>query len=208
MVFLALPLAGAFLLSPLLAAVALPQLLVNALSDWDATTDPRHHYIAGVLPFLVAATILGIARLPARRRTQAAVAILMLSSFFTVAVGPWSGTPAAKSGRFHATLPRTHVEALRAAVALVPDDAAVTATNAAGSQLSARRHFYSVPVLPSARRVDPARHVEHLDAAVGIPYRRPAPELLRAFLDRIQASPRWRQIFERDGVFVFRRAAR
>ena len=207
-VFLALPLAGMFLLAPLLAAVALPQLLVNALSDWDATTDPRHHYIAGILPFLFAATILGIARLPARRRTQAAVAILMLSSFLTVAVGPWSGAPAAKSGRFHATLPRTHVEALRAAVALVPDDAAVTATNAAGSQLSARRHFYSVPVLPARAEwilLDTWNTwMPHSASRTEGPH----PGLLRAFLDRIQASPRWRQTFERDGVFVFRRAER
>ena len=33
----------------------------------------------------------------------------------------------------------------------------------------------------------------------------PHPELLGAFLKRIQASPRWRQVFERDGVFVFER---
>ena len=34
-------------------------------------TEPRHHYTAAVIPFLVAATVLGIARLPAARRAFA-----------------------------------------------------------------------------------------------------------------------------------------
>ena len=60
---LAAPLAGAFLFGPALAAVALPQLVVNGLSDWPTTTDPRHHYVAGVVPFLFAGAIFGLARL-------------------------------------------------------------------------------------------------------------------------------------------------
>ena len=33
------------------------------------------------------------------------------------------------------------------------------------------------------------------------------PELLRAFLERIQSSPRWREVYDVDGVFVFERVA-
>lgn len=207
LVLLAVPLAAAFLLAPGLSAVALPQLLANVLSDWHTTNDPRHHYIAGVLPFLFAAAVLGLARMPAARRTRVAAAILALSIFCTVTFGPWPGTPGASSGRFHRTLPRAHVEALRAAVAIVPHGAPVTATNAAGSQLSARSYFYSLPV------VGPRTEWIVLDTwnswtpasesrTEGV-----HPELLRAFLDRIQASPRWRQVFEVDGVYVFERVA-
>jgi len=204
--FLAVPLVGAFLLAPALAAVALPQLLVNGLSDWEGTTDPRHHYVAAVLPFLVAAAVLGVARVPAARRTRAATAILVFSSFCAVIFGPWPGTPGAGQGRFHPTLPSAQADALRDAVALVADDAPVTATNGVGSHLSARRYFYSVPLLqprvewilvdtsnswmPSSESRTEGTH----------------PELLRAFLNRIRANPRWQPLFDRDGVLVFRRS--
>ena len=57
------PLAGFFVLAPTLAAVALPQLVMNALADPAGPIDPRQHYLAAMLPFLFAASILGIARL-------------------------------------------------------------------------------------------------------------------------------------------------
>ncbi len=202
---LAAPLAGAFLLGPALAAVALPQLLVNGLSDWPTTTDPRHHYIAGVIPFLLAGAIFGLARLPPGRRTRAAAAIFLLSLTFGVVLGPTPVAPGSASIGFQARLPRTHIEALRSAVSFVPEGAPVTATNRAGSQLSARRYFYSVPIVGRAEwaLVDtwnawmPASE----DRAEG-----PHPQLLRAFMNQIQSSPRWRQVFERDGVFVFERS--
>jgi len=205
LVFLAAPLAGAFLLTPLLAAVALPQLLVNGLTDLSTTTDPRHHYVAGIIPFLFAATILGLARLPTGRRTWAAAAILFVSAFSAFLLGPWSGTPEARLGRFHPTLPSSQVEALRAAVALVPDGAPVTATNGAGSQLSARRYFYSVPIVGRAEWI----LVDTSNSWMPPSESRTEgshPELLRVFVNRIDASPRWRRVFERDGVLVFRKA--
>ena len=69
---LAVPLAGAFLLAPGLAAVALPQLLANVLAGFVGTTDPHAHYVAGIIPFLFAAIAVGLGRLavpkqPARR---------------------------------------------------------------------------------------------------------------------------------------------
>ena len=63
LIALAAPLAGLFLLAPALAAVALPQLALNALADPAGPIDPRQHYLAAMLPFLVAATVSGIARL-------------------------------------------------------------------------------------------------------------------------------------------------
>jgi uncharacterized membrane protein len=209
LVFLAVPLAGAFLLAPALAAVAVPQLLVNALSDWQATTDPRHHYVAAVLPFFFAGTVFGVARLPAARRARVAAVILGLSLLCAVAFGPWPGAPGVGSdGRFHPTLPPAHVDALRAAVSVVPDGAPVTATNGAGSQLSGRRYFYSVPVVEA--------RTEWILVDTWNTWMPPSesrtegvhPELLRAFLDRVQASSQWRQVFERDGVFVFERVRR
>ncbi|MBA3402020.1 MAG: DUF2079 domain-containing protein [Actinobacteria bacterium] len=207
LVFLAVPLGAAFLLAPGLAAVALPQLLANVSSDWHTTNDPRHHYIAGAIPFLFAGAVIGLARVPAARRTRAAVAILVLSSFCTAIFGPWPGGPGASAGRFHQTLPRAHVEALRAAVAMVPEGAPVAAANAAGSQLSARRYFYSLPVVEARVQWIVLDTWNSWTPPSGSRTEGAHPQLLRAFLNRILASPRWRQVLERDGVFVFERVA-
>jgi uncharacterized membrane protein len=202
--WLGVPLAGVFLLAPALAAVALPQLVLNALSDWSTTTDARHHYIAAIVPFLVAAAVFGVARLPESRRTRAAGSTAFVSLAFGLLLGPWPGLPGQRPVGFHAVFPAAHVEALREAESLVPKDAPVSATNIAGSRLSARRYFYSVPELGKAEWIV-------LDTwnnwVPGTDERTEGvhPELVKDFLDRIQASPRWTRVFERDGVYVFGR---
>ena len=62
LVWLGLPLLFLFVLSPGLALVALPQLLANGLSDFRSMTDPRYHSVAAIVPFLIAATVFGVAR--------------------------------------------------------------------------------------------------------------------------------------------------
>jgi uncharacterized membrane protein len=205
-VWLAAPLAGLFLLAPGLAAVALPQLLANGLSDSPAMSGPQHQYVAAVIPFLIAATVLGISRLPRPRRVFGSVVVLMLSTMLTVYAGPWPGAPAAVDLWYQEPVPPQHVDALREAVALVPDNAPVSATNKAGSQLSARRYFYSVPAVERAEWIvldmrDPWVAAKALNLTLG-----PYPELLRGFMQRIQRNEAWAKVFEQDGVLVFRRA--
>ncbi len=205
-VWLAAPLVGSFLLGPALAAVALPQLLVNLLSDLPTSTDPRHHYIGPVLPFLLAGSVVGLARLSERGRLLAAGLVLATSVSISLIAGPWPGAPGVRPISFHWTLPATHVDALNTAVALVPEDAAVSTTNVVGSQLSARRYIYSVPVV---RRADWIV-VDSWNAWLTPSKERKKslhPLLLRRFLDRIDASPQWSRVFEKDGVLVYRRVS-
>ena len=86
---LAIPLAGLFLLAPALAAVALPQFAATLLAGFPATTDPRAHYIAGIVPFSLAATALGLGRLSSAGRPPGVVAVLTLCVAFAVVLGPW-----------------------------------------------------------------------------------------------------------------------
>ena len=69
-VWLGLPLLFLFVLSPGLALVAMPQLLANGLSDFRSMTDPRYHSLAAIVPFLIAATVFGIARIRPSRQTS------------------------------------------------------------------------------------------------------------------------------------------
>jgi uncharacterized membrane protein len=89
LIWLTIPLLGLFFLAPALAAVALPQLLANTLSDFRSMSDPRYHSVAAVIPFLIAATVFGISRLDAGRRTIAAAAVLTCSALLALFVAPW-----------------------------------------------------------------------------------------------------------------------
>ena len=200
---LAIPLAGLFLLAPALAAVALPQLAATLLAGFPATTDPRAHYIAGIVPFLVAATVLGLGRLSTAGRRRGVVLVLTLCVAFAVVLGPWPGTPGRSITSYWADVPAARVEALRRALALVPAGAPASATNRLGSHLAERRYFYSVPVVGRAEWI-----VVDTDDS-WIPRRfggEPDPATLDAFVTRIRHDAAWVNVFNEDGVLVFRRA--
>lgn len=198
------PLAGTFLLAPGLAAVAVPQLAVNGLADLGTASDPRYHYIAPVVSILFAASVFGIARLSEPRRALVAAAVLALCMGSSVLYGPWPYSPSAEGGRFRPELPARHVDALRAAVALVPPDAPVSATNGVGSHLSARRYVYSAPVLGRATWVVLDTWDTWVPADAG---GRLQPEALDAMAQLLESSSSWTEVLDRDGVRVFRQVA-
>ena len=204
--WLGVPLLFLFVLSPSLAAVALPQLLAIGLSDFRSMADPRYHSVAGVIPFLIAATVFGIARIGVPRRGLAAAAVLVCSATIAIFVAPWAravgGVPL--GGRPY--LSAAHIAALADAVALVPDGVPVAASNVAGGKLSARRYVYSIPVLGRAEWVVIDR-TEPWVVRPDSPILTKHPEVVRALLARLSSDPTWAKVFERDGVFVFRRSA-
>jgi hypothetical protein len=147
----------------------------------------------------------GLARLSPLGRTRAALLVLTVSLAATIAVGPW---PVAVLGASNwdnlgtlDTAPR-HIRALQRAVALVPDDAPVSATNRAGAHLSARRYVYSVPVVGRAEWIV----MDVADAWVPHAFGgRVDPGAVRDFRRSIERSPEWRTVLEEDGVLVFRK---
>jgi uncharacterized membrane protein len=201
---LALPLAGSFILAPSLAVVALPQLAVNTLSDWPATTDSRHHYVAGVVPFLVAGSAVGISRVSAAKRVQAATGVLAVAFASAVVLGPWPGARSASMLDLGPDVPARRANALRAAVALVPEDARVSATNNVGSHLSARRYFYSVPIVERADWIVLDTQDPWIQGSDSQPARFD-PAIGAKFKERIRSSPEWKQVLGQEGVYVFQK---
>ena len=200
---LSAPVAGAFLLAPALAAVALPTLVFNLLANPGANTDPHEHYISGLLPFVFGAVAIGIGRVSSGWRSRAAGIVLVVSVAATVALGPWPRTLLDASGWDPLRFDPARVRVLERAVALVPDDDPVSATNRVGSHLSARRYFYSVPVLGRAEWIVLEADDAWLPQSVGGYHDRPR---LQAFLTQVEKSPQWRLVFRKDDVYVFRRA--
>jgi uncharacterized membrane protein len=213
---LLLPLAGLPLLAPLLAAGAAPDLLLNMLSSRPEQHQLEYHYVAVIVPFLVAAAIRGAARLR-RVRRPAALGRLMsrpaaLGAVLLVPVllgawrlGPlpvWQHVPGGSSWRTNEYVVDDHARVLARAVDLVPGDGevVVSSTNHAGAHLSARRRVYTFPVVRDAEwvlvdRVRPETWNAYTDA-----------DLDRA-LRVLQARADMRRVFHEDGVSVFRRIA-
>jgi uncharacterized membrane protein len=194
--WLALPLLGLFAFAPWLAFVAIPEVLVNGLSSHLGQSDPRGHNIAGVIPFLLAATVVGLARFSPRHQLRVAAAVLGVSSVLLVGFGPYPGTPL-RDGTAALRRPnRSHVEALRKAIALVPDSAPVTTSKFLRPNFATRKYMYTFPFIGASEWIV-------LDSRPALPYWKEAEGLPT----RLQRDRRWTKVFSEDGVLVFRRVS-
>ena len=199
---LVVPLAGAFLLAPGLAAASLPQVVANLLAGADGTTDPHAHYVAGILPFLFGAIAVGLGRLSLATAMRTATLVLTLTLAAAVA-GPWPGGIARKASWDGGEAAPDALAARRAAVRLVPDDARVSTTNRLGSYLSARRYVYSVPLIEKADWIA----IDSTDPWIpeGFSGDFDVPRF-QAFLADLRRNPEWRRVFEQGPIVVYRRA--
>jgi uncharacterized membrane protein len=190
-VLLLLPLCGLWLLEPLLALGALPTMVIDLLSSKPEQTTIGYQYTAGIVPFVVAATVLGAARArPAPSRLAAYV--VLLTAVFAVGHTPlpavFRDLPAARSSNpLH--------EAKARALSLIPAGVPVSATNQFGGYLSNRRFVYVFPHVGPARwvivdRDDPSYSPLHAD--------------LRD-LARLKANPEWHVVYAARGVTVLER---
>ena len=209
---LLLPLLLLPLFAPLLAAAALPDLLLNMLADWWPNYSIEFHYAAVVSPFLVAAAILGLAGLRRRARPEwlarvlrpaGAVALVLVAAGLlgTLIMGPVPfGGPLSRAtpSRIDQYQPMAHSQALDEAAALIPGDAVVSVGNNPGGHLSARRRVLVFPVIRDAEwvMVDRTRPnmLDRLD-----------PLGFRLALEELQARSDFRLVYDRDGVMVFKR---
>ena len=219
---LLLPLLLLPLAAPLLAAAALPQLVINLFASSGPVQSVQYHYAVLLVPFLVAAALLGLAGLRRRGRPErlarvlarpALVAGLMVAAVVIAGArqgplpiwgwipGGWSGSP------LHAFTMDDQARALQRAVDTIPDDARVSAVNVAGAHLSERRRILLFP-----NRIGNAQYVVVAD---GERFRRMAQERptlrppgYRFAALRLARSNRWELVFEEEEVRVYRRIPR
>jgi uncharacterized membrane protein len=197
---LLLPLAALSLFAPI-ALAALPPLVLNLLSAVPAQSSIHFHYTAPVIAPLVAAAVLGGARV--RAWTGAPVASIALvaavvGNYLLGAIPLWSELPHGESLQSRAAVVTAHDRVAARALALIPPHAAVSATNSLGAHLSARSRVLSFPYIQDAKwvAVDETRpgYADRL-----------APLPTAAQVVWLRNNPAWRLVFERDGVLVFHR---
>ena len=197
--WLALPTALLFLAQPWLLVAAVPQLGTNMVSDYPSTVSPAYHYSAPIIAVLVAASVLGLGRLPPRFRVAAAGTMLGLAVVTLAGTLPVPGTEGHLAPSRETS---ARVTALRQAVALVPASAPVTVTNRVGAHLSARRVVALFPEREGAEwAVLDTRDPSNTTAGwIG-----PVPFATQ--LARLERDPSWRLVFEREDVRVYRKGA-
>jgi uncharacterized membrane protein len=195
---LTFPLAGLFLLAPLLLVAAAPELLLNMLSSVQTQTSIHYQYSATAIAILTAAAIFGAARL---RRSPALVGAIAAGASI-VAASLWGPLPWANLFRDGSGMPletfrkSAHDRVADRAVALVPDGVVVSASNSLGAHLSARRRILSFPHVRDAEWiVIDTKHPGYVDLSRTFHNRAVA---------RVRRSPRFRLVFSEDGVSVYR----
>ena len=199
-----LPLGLLALLAPLLLLAAIPELAINLLSAATTQTSIRFHYTAGLIPVLVAAAVLGAARL-ARGRPErvpplaaGAVVLALVSNYALGAIPLWRYFPAGQQAQAHAAEVSEHDRIAATALRLIPGNAVVSATNTLGAHLSARSRVLSFPF------VQDATWIAADETSPGYADRlAPLPTAVQ--LSWLRRNPEWRLVFERDGVLIFQR---
>jgi uncharacterized membrane protein len=203
---LLVPLGFVFLLSPVLLLAAVPEAALNVLSNNPYQASVHFHYTAGLIAPLFIASVFGAAAI-ARRRPRwkpaigpAVVILAVLSNYWLGAIPVWAALPGGNNFQRNATHVTAHDRITERAVALVPPHAVVSATNALGAHLSARRRILSFP------RIDDATWVA-VDETNGSYLDGSAPLPMAVDVSALRRDPGWRLVFEDDGVLVFRRVS-
>jgi uncharacterized membrane protein len=209
---LLLPLLALSFGAPLLAAGALPDIVLNLLSSRPEQHHIEYHYSAVIAPFLLAAAIRGLATLRTRTRpawlhrqlahpgrvTVVLVGAAVVAGYLSGPLPFWQHVPGGSHVRSEQFAVPARAAVLRDAVALIPDDAGVSAGNRIAGHLSDRRAIVAFPAIGDA-------------AFVVIDLQRPDvgdevdPATHAAAVERLRLRGDFTTVFSRDGVLVFRR---
>ncbi len=209
---LLVPLLALSLGAPLLAAGALPDLVLNLLSARPEQHSIEYHYSAVIAPFLLAAAIRGLATLRSRRRPAwlhprivapgplagALIAAAVVSGYVWGPLPFWQHVPGGSRVRAEQFAVPDRAALLRQAIATIPPNATVSAANRIGGHLSDRRSILVFPSIGTADFVvvDTAR------ADVGDEVK---PAEHAVLVEQLRRRADYATIFARDGVLVFRR---
>ena len=209
------------LAAPLLALVALPQLVINLFASTGPAQTVDYHYAVLLVPVLVAAALLGLANLRARglrnpfgrvladgrRMATGIIAATLLTGVFLGPLPLWGWVPGGwGSSPMHAFTVDDHARALQRAVDMIPQGVPVSATNEAGSHLSARERIHLFPKLRDAQWVLYAEGARSRAMARDRPTLRPLGTYKK--LQLLRDSSQWKLVLAEDGVLLYRKVSR
>jgi uncharacterized membrane protein len=192
--FLLIPFLGLWLLEPLLFLGAVPDLAINLLSSKGDQTAIPYHWTAGIVPFVVAASIFGATRF---KRHAGQLTLWMLAAVAATAVY----SPIYFLGEDVKALGSPAVSAQAHAISLIPKSVPVSASNELGGHLSARRYSYVFPDVGRARWIV----LDLNDPSYVNPARARAAGLGSSFkrdVRKYESDKAWRTVYSLGGVLV------
>jgi uncharacterized membrane protein len=190
LVLLLVPFLGLWLLEPLMFLGAVPDIVINLLSSKPEQTTLQFQYTAGIVPFLLAATILGLRRSkrdPDRFSLYVLVGAACLALYSPIYFS---------AGDVRTVLRQDPVRAAKSqALELIPANRPVAASNELAGRLSARRFIYIFPYVRGARWLV----LDKRDLTMG------EPDAYRRAIARFERRPGWKLVFAEHGIHVLRR---
>jgi uncharacterized membrane protein len=190
-VLLFVPFLGLWLLEPLLLLGAIPDLLINLLSAKPEQTTIYWQYTAGIVPFVIAASIVGAAKWrrgpdPVSLATVVVVGcIALFSPIYRIAVTDLAHVR-----------PSDPMRAAKAhALGMIPSGVPVSASNQLAGLLSERRFIYTFPTRRKAMwMIVDAGDETHSDR-----------QAFKRNIAATNANPNWRVVYRERGVEVLRK---
>jgi len=184
------PFLGLWLREPLVFLGAVPDLVINLLSSLGDQTNVAYHWTAGIVPFTVAASILGAAR---TRQDRNRLSLWVLAAVASIAIV----SPIYLGRGDAATVLQSNPlrDAKKAALAVVPAGVPVTASNQLGTYVAARRYSYVFPLVGRAQWAV----IDRADPTYG------DPSGYRRAVRRLETSADWRKVFASHGIVVLRK---
>lgn len=185
LLLLFVPFLGLWLFEPIMLVGALPDLAIDLLSAKPTQTTVFYQYTAGIIPFVVAASILGASRL--RRQRRALVLLLVAATCFAL-VSPLDYSYVSIHERSN-----KEVVAIRAALKLIPPGVPVSASQTLGAYVSERRSVALFPTLGRASWVIAGAKVED------------DPPTFGRTIRHLRTNKAWKTVFDSAGIVVFER---
>jgi uncharacterized membrane protein len=189
------PFLGLWLRAPLLFLGAVPDLAINLLSQKTDQTVIAYHWTAGIVPFTIAASVLGLAR--TKKNSDSMSLYALIGCAMIAVVSPI--TISLMRGDLRAALPNDTRAAKVHAIHLIPADARVAATNQLATNVSGRRYVYVYPfALRKANWILLDRNDNTYADTKGF-----ARELRK-----LDTNRNWRLVYSSRGIEVLRRVTR
>jgi uncharacterized membrane protein len=203
---LTMPVAFTSLFAPEIFLMALPSLAINTLSSNTATYTPdMFHYTAPIVPFIVVASLRGVARLSRwlgrgdeKRRSTWCNRLLIVVFGASLAYHLMAGYTPLRLG-FRWPVPDAHDVLAKQMVGTIPPQASVSAANSLVPRLANRSRIYIFPKIEEAEYIA----VDTQSSYYPFGDRQELCEAAR----QLMAGSRYGVIFFSDGLLLLRRGA-
>ncbi|MEM4270698.1 MAG: DUF2079 domain-containing protein, partial [Candidatus Pacearchaeota archaeon] len=184
-------------LYPLTLIFAVPDLLINTLSNNKQLSDIYYQYASAIIPFIFISSIYGVDILrkiiPKLTNFQIILFLLFTSSSASYLYGP---LPGAKNSNLDMFIkPYENKKELKNFLSSLPPDSSIAATNNLGAHLSHRQEIFVIP-----NGVEKANYVLFL---LNDSYALPSPMSQLQLVKNLKKNPKYNLILEKNDFVAF-----